>query len=574
MSKERIETLTHQRQEKEEAIKVAREKIQQLQAQSKLKEEQSTVLTQANSALLDKAPTYLRDLDRAYTVKAPATTNEESDTQFIQQQIAAIDKQELRYKTQCKVDASTKLRDLLNKIDLLLKQNPNDFPESEIEQLVNEAAIAKMNLPNLNLGGSHWKMSMISYASELIPEFSLYSAPQSGFDLLLELLSEDSDDYDGFFTWNSTKNSQLSTALAKGISQLDVMISADEMEQRKFDAARNQLSADKIKLRENHQQKAQLSSERDDISLQVNELETSTLIELTDASALITKELESEQSKFELAQEEQLAHEQQEQRRLLAVTIKQMLSAYKTQRDEHYHTKDFLSSGDKKARDAFIAAIGGETEEIGGELDKYIASANSEDLRTTITKSMDLFPGVKMQATLNRIIVTLMDKEAGQQDDCSVVANQILSNLEEKHKNYVEQIRKVYASVDGIRTYANTLPEHEKQIINQLVDQLKKDIDQLISKSPEGIPSKAEYATFEMKFKARLHSQDDVMSEHKSWGTIIANVLLSVATLFKLIISKATTGRASFFFDKTEAQKEAEANVDQDLKELELTCSA
>ena len=80
--------------------------------------------------------------------------------------------------------------------------------------------------------------------------------------------------------------------------------------------------------------------------------------------------------------------------------------------------------------------------------------------------------------------------------------------------------------------------------------------------------------TFEMKFKARLHSQDDVMSEHKSWGTIIANVLLSVATLFKLIISKATTGRASFFFDKTEAQKEAEANVDQDLKELELTCSA
>jgi chromosome segregation ATPase len=137
MSKERIETLTHQRQEKEEAIKVAREKIQQLQAQSKLKEEQSTVLTQANSALLDKAPTYLRDLDRAYTVKAPATTNEESDTQFIQQQIAAIDKQELRYKTQCKVDASTKLRDLLNKIDLLLKQNPNDFPESEIEQLVN-----------------------------------------------------------------------------------------------------------------------------------------------------------------------------------------------------------------------------------------------------------------------------------------------------------------------------------------------------------------------------------------------------------------------------------------------------
>lgn len=187
---------------------------------------------------------------------------------------------------------------------------------------------------------------------------------------------------------------------------------------------------------------------------------------------------------------------------------------------------------------------------------------------------MDAFPGVKMRATLNRIIVKLMDKEAGLQAEYPEEAAQTLVKLEAEHENYVVQMRNLYATVEGIRTYANTLPEREKGIINQLVDQMKNDVDQFISKSPKGIPQHEEYKEFEMKFKARLHSQDDVMSEQKSWGAIVANVLLSVATLFKLIISKATTGRASFFFDKAEKQKEIESNVDHALQVLEVTCSA
>ena len=76
-----------------------------------------------------------------------------------------------------------------------------------------------------------------------------------------------------------------------------------------------------------------------------------------------------------------------------------------------------------------------------------------------------------------------------------------------------------------------------------------------------------------MKFKARLHSKDDVLSNHKSsWGVIVTNIVLSVATLCKLAYSKITTGRASFFFDQTEKQKEIEANIEEALDDLELCC--
>ncbi|WP_133130209.1 ankyrin repeat domain-containing protein [Legionella yabuuchiae] len=76
-------------------------------------------------------------------------------------------------------------------------------------------------------------------------------------------------------------------------------------------------------------------------------------------------------------------------------------------------------------------------------------------------------------------------------------------------------------------------------------------------------PEQRNFAEFELRFSALLHSKDKEMSAYRiSWGTIVANIaiaLTGVGLLFiagKLIHSKVTENRALFFFQKSKTTSE------------------
>lgn len=256
-------------------------------------------------------------------------------------------------------------------------------------------------------------------------------------------------------------------------------------------------------------------------------------------------------------------------RRFLAIDCVQLLNDYLIDRNSHYHAKDLLSSEDKENRKQFINSL---NDENNGLFKAYMETGHSDDLIQKITTEIGKFPGVKMQATLNRIVVKLMDAEDNERAKSSYEeASRILLSFEEKggrYKAFSEKIKGLTLKIADLKTFAANLSPVEKEIIEGLADSLQNDVVLLICQNPEQLPSKESYAHFEMKFKARLHSQDDLMSEHFSFGEIVANILFSLVTLGKLIYTKAKTGRASFFFDKAEAQKEIEAPVANALEDL------
>jgi ankyrin repeat protein len=84
-------------------------------------------------------------------------------------------------------------------------------------------------------------------------------------------------------------------------------------------------------------------------------------------------------------------------------------------------------------------------------------------------------------------------------------------------------------------------------------------------------PAQRNFAEFEPRFSALLHSKDQEMSAYRiAWGTIVANIAISltgVGLLFisgKLIHSKVTEGRALFFFQKNRTTSEEKiADIEQ-----------
>ncbi|PWY56118.1 hypothetical protein DGG96_08200 [Legionella qingyii] len=247
-----------------------------------------------------------------------------------------------------------------------------------------------------------------------------------------------------------------------------------------------------------------------------------------------------------------------------------MLIEYIDGRKQHYSIKDVFLPGDKRAREQFIGQI---VNAKDGLLKEYVDSGNIDKMLNTITAEISSFNGIKMQATLNRMVVKLIEAEAKpvEIENLPAKAKQVLSLFEGKKGKSLEyalKMKNIYTQIEGINAYANTLPEREKKVIKQLVTALKRDVDQFVCQNSKHFPSKESYQKFKLTIKARLHSHDDLMSGHTSWPDIIINLLLSVITLGKLICSKARTGRASLFFDKTEDQKEIEAPVDLALENL------
>ncbi|MGM9455078.1 hypothetical protein ACTAZI_17280 [Legionella bozemanae] len=545
------EELSRQYLEKQQQITVQKEQLLQLQQQKSEKEKTIEALNQKNKAIIEnEVPAALK------LAQINASTSVSLNKEDKQAVLLYVQDQELALRNA--EENNKKLFEKTNKLNLLLQN---------VEQ-------------HLTVG---YDRSILAEFANQSGITSTKSPKNIGFDLLLEILEEEKSKYT--WTLDSTDRRNLSNVVSRKAKSIQFTLGVDEQTLREISSALEALEELKLKLSNNYDERNSLAETVVLLTQQITQKETVTIKELTDQAAELDRQikiLEKQEEKRERRKkaEEQnrkisLERQQQEkerieQREVLAEEIRRMLEAYINERNKHYYAKDLFISDDRDSRDQFIKKI---SNAKNGLLKAYVESGNSEAVLKNITTEVDKFPGVKMQATLSKIVVKLMEADAQPDavEDLPGKVEQVLltfASKESRYKEYALKMRGLYEKIVGIKTYAETLSEHEQEIINQLADDLKKDVDQFVYQNRDEIPGKEAYQKFKMKVKARLHSEDDVMSEYTSWPTVVANILLSLVTIGKLIYTKATTGRASFFFDKTEDQKEIEAPVDEVLEDI------
>ncbi|QMT58713.1 hypothetical protein [Legionella sp. PC997] len=571
------EELILQHQNKRKQLEEHKEKIVQLQQQINEQRKAVDALNQKNKLLVEQdVPCALTIAKTFSNTSIPLNTEKKQAVLDYIQELLTTLKEETQ-SNQKRLEHSRKLMRLLEQVNEHLRQGYN---KNFLAELTNKSGITSTQHPK-----------------------------NTGFALLLELLEEDPKKYT--WTWDKTDRENLSKVVPQKIELFAFPLLVDEQTEKELASGLEKLEQIRINLVKNYVKRDEISEEIVLLEKNITQIETETIKELAvqvDALERQIKDLEQQeqerkeqekqeretkwgehQQEDEKERREQEKHKQvkeegekkwktqrletenaKKERRTLALELKKELIAYVEDRNQHYYPKDFFLPEDKKTRNQFIDKI---VNVKNGLLKKYVDSGNSEELLLTITSQIDNFNGIKMQATLNRIVVKLIeaDSEPVAREASSLTATQVLSSLKKrkgKLNDYALKIEHLYQGIEGMKAYAGTLAAEEQNIINQLADALKKDVDHFVCQNPNQLPKNEAYRKFKMTIKARLHSQDDLMSGHAEWPETILNILLSVITLGKLIFSKARTGRASLFFDKTEDQKEIEAPVDETLEDL------
>lgn len=554
--------LVGQYEEKQKQIVAQREEIARLQKRKLEIELRIEKYNTDNKTIITKTVPETLELIQlqASASEHLDTLNNEDVLKHLQGQFDIIEKAKTNYQELAHPDKTQKLLNFLQAVQNHLDLGDNAYDPNELARLANESGLPSRKNP-----------------------------ANTGFKLMLEILGEDPSHY--FLTWKSTDYKKLSTIVPKKIAAQEFARNEDEHYLGLLSNTSKTLEQLKSKLTSNFEERDKLAAEVNGLSLQITKIDTVTIRELEEqATALDQKIKEIEQKEEQdrqrardqqqelerqqrLQQEELVRQEELKQPRvILANEFKKMLENYKQERNQnkYYRAKDYFDATDKEFREQFIDEL---VNENTGLFKTYVDSGNSDALLKKIMTQIDEFPGVKLQATLSRIAVKLMDADARPEavENLSTQVRQALSALKKKkgkEEQYALKMQDLYGKITDIERYARTLPEPQNGIITKLAADLTKDVDQFVYQNKAGLPSKVAYQQFEMKVKARLHSQDDVMSGHTPWYVILGNFLLSVATLGKLVCSKALTGRATPFFDKTAAQKEIEAPVDEALEDI------
>ncbi len=231
-----------------------------------------------------------------------------------------------------------------------------------------------------------------------------------------------------------------------------------------------------------------------------------------------------------------------ESRLTLVDLLKAHLDHYSAERNNTYQIKDKLISSDKENRDMFIASF-------YAMLNEYGAKGESKAVLDYIIENRSKFPGTKLQTTLNRMIVTLLDAERPIDPTATLkYAETIL--VRHQNQDYKSCMRELYKQINIMRIFANRLPQEERKVVSTLANALKQDVTDFICQNAYSPPNEDSYKNFSMKLKARLHSQDDVIRNPR-WLSIAKNIAFTLFTVgialgIKLAHSKITTGRASF----------------------------
>ncbi len=241
-------------------------------------------------------------------------------------------------------------------------------------------------------------------------------------------------------------------------------------------------------------------------------------------------------------------------RSLFVDNLTDSLDSYLARRSLAYGIKDSFSPKDLKDRTSFI-------EDLKKALGKYEESGDVEQMgfvRKLIKDSLVRFPGVHLSSILNQMTVDLYEKEESLRRssiaDDTVQARTDQPVLSDTERLAVTNLR---ASIQKMKDYGAQIGGQFEKDCCSLADALHTDMGDFIRTDR----TQKTYDQFSDKFKARLNSKNDLMAKHlEPWKVIVTNVLLALTGVGvlviagKLIHSKATTGRATFFGEETPGQ--------------------
>lgn len=261
----------------------------------------------------------------------------------------------------------------------------------------------------------------------------------------------------------------------------------------------------------------------------------------------------------------------QADRHALVLAMVTELDVYCETRAVKYRTKDFFSSTDKAKRQTFI-------DRLKTQLMAYSESNHSEESLKLIRDHIAAFPGKGLKPLLNKITIDLIDSQEETPTTSELLTerhNQAQKSLgafvDQKGPKYAKVMRKLYEKIGVMKQFGlELIKNHDTsgQKIIELAEKLEMDTDGFINHHNGTLPQKGQYKEFKEKFMARLHSQDNIMSErHSQWLPIIGNIALVILLIPKLIYSKLSTGQCSFFFETTKKSAFIDG-IDKQAREL------
>ncbi|MDI9818831.1 MULTISPECIES: hypothetical protein [unclassified Legionella] len=267
-------------------------------------------------------------------------------------------------------------------------------------------------------------------------------------------------------------------------------------------------------------------------------------------------------------------------RKELAEKFESALDRYLEQRKKKYPVKDSISRSDLIKRAQFITRL-------QNELATYINTGNSQPILELITANKTQFCGLHLRPILNRLVVAIKALDAQiPQDKATYITEEKVIHDQDLHDEalavletlndrpqFVSAMKNLYARIEKLKAHDGD----EGKIAQDLADCLCARADKFVidSSQADNFSDKEAFKAFHSDFMTELHSQDDVMSEDKTWKSFILNLAIGLCTVgialgIKLAVSKISTGYATFF-GETRLFKQVK-EVDEAL--LDLTAAA
>lgn len=267
------------------------------------------------------------------------------------------------------------------------------------------------------------------------------------------------------------------------------------------------------------------------------------------------------------------------EREELVIEFQYRFETYEQNRSQQYLVNDAFFSIEGHLRAAFIR-------KLVKQLEVYQQSGDINPVLKIIRNNIASFPGNNLQTILHSITIELLDFDSTiplhfdgirpPTEDLELLhenAQKMLEHIPEDLQEYADNIQNLYTKISGMRKHGINLMDTDVycgDVVLKLADKLQTDVDHFIMANKDTLPNETSYAKFKEQFSARVHSQNDIMGKHLAvWKPILGNIMIGLLTLgvaigIKLVVSKLSTGRASFFFEETGRQKQI-ASIDESL---------
>lgn len=257
----------------------------------------------------------------------------------------------------------------------------------------------------------------------------------------------------------------------------------------------------------------------------------------------------------------------------IAIQLIEDLDNYLIERKKRYAIKDILTffiSNDATNRAEFVS-------KIQSAIIQYATTGSYEELLKTIQESEKKFPGLYFSSLIHRIAVTVKQFEEPFkvliQDKLPKQGNVVTTLTMEQSALSIHGLQLIKQHINQLRDFGKQFmiqiesdPPSDPlncsinrqnrlgQTAIQLSDELEHMLMQFINNVESNPMNKDQFEEFTLDFYRKLHSQDDVLSNHANQYTpIIINIAAAFCSFglllgIRLLLTKLMYGHAMFFW--------------------------